>query len=90
MANYCKLKLCPNLVLYVMNIIPYRLYVHKFSVLLLARPPVTFLSFCVLVHLLPCCLKAAWQKLGGAVSPLPPICEWALHAGTKRYPGQGL
>lgn len=54
------------------------LYVHKFSVLLLALPPVTFLFLCALVHLLPCCLETAWQKLGGAVTPLPQICEWAL------------
>lgn len=77
MANHCKLKTMPPMLYSNDCIIQSGLYVHKFSALLLALPPVTFLFLCVLVHLLPCCLKTAWQKLGGAVTPLPRICEWA-------------
>lgn len=44
--------------------------------------PVTFLFLYALVHPFPCCLETAWQKLGGAVTPLPQICEWAENEET--------
>lgn len=52
-----------------------------------------FLPLCALVHPFSCCLKSARQKWGGAVTPLPQICELAGewgNVGTRPYPASAV